>query len=997
LYGSSDSDSIYGGLGDDYVDAGTEDDYVEGNPGKDTIFGNDGADDVIGGSSQTPGDPAAKDAAGYQDVGDVIDGGSGDDVITGDNSSISDTAAVAAGDDVMKGRGMTVGRQVVLFDLGYSPDAANSGDDTISGGGNSDVVFGQGGNDTVHGNAGDDYAEGGPGVDNLYGDADQDDLVGGSLYAESGSGQATSGQLDTGDFIYGGDDADVALGDNGVIDRVNSPSPTTQGRAGMTERHVQAYDLDFGTAPHAGTSGDDYLEGDGSADVSYGQSGNDRALGGTGDDYAEGGPDRDWIEGNAGDDDLVGGSSIIRDGTTGDAAEGQRDIGDVVYGGTGDDLITGDNAVTDRVGTPSPYLFRIGSGGTLETQRSLRLLDLKWGANYLTPPSRTVAGDDELAGGAGVDVVFGQDGNDLISGGADDDYAEGNGGTDTIYGDRTFADIGHTITPPGTGWPGSSSGEADDGSPDGQDDLIGGSSIQVFRDANDFVHGDGEADLILGDGGTAVRDIVDAQGTLVTTVADAQGLTGLGDRIYVKRYDPANVPAGAAYVRHGVNGAGVEFCTTAQAACEPSGSSGADDLWGDAGQDTVYGQDGGDHIYGDTGATAKPVGTPLVSVDDGGAVSASGRNDDDLYGGLGDDVVFGEYGEDAMVGDRGGVVDVYQDGSNHFTVDDNQVPQIHYDGFVAGTVTRQVDLQHVVNGDSLVTGAVMPHRGDLEGGNDKMFGGRDHDSMHGGWGDDLMNGESGGDIVYGDDGTDILWGGKGCDADVDTQALSPDCYAAGQFDPNARGTNDRMVDYLFGGKGGPGNDPTDPSGGLSADIIDWHPRGSYDTPGTTCTSSPAPVTGGTKKAPISIDPCTWFVMTELDNATVADNQHHQGIDWMYGGWDRDILQGDVADNGPNQGDRMLDWTGAYNLYTHCNAAYGGYNDVRQFSPDMQSFLQRFAWGTGAGQVLANVTTPGTSAFDELALTYQSDNNSHGTGSAFPSTPGHFDDPNACAP
>ena len=90
-------------------------------------------------------------------------------------------------------------------------------------------------------------------------------------------------------------------------------------------------------------------------------------------------------------------------------------------------------------------------------------------------------------------------------------------------------------------------------------------------------------------------------------------------------------------------------------------------------------------------------------------------------------------------------------------------------------------------------------------------------------------------------------------------------------------------------------------------------------------------------------------------------------------------------------------TGAYNLYTHCNAAYGGFNDVRQFSPDMQTFLQTWAFTLGAGLVPDDVTDSSTSAFNELALVYQSDIKDHGSGKAFPSTPGHFDDPNACAP
>jgi hypothetical protein len=116
---------------------------------------------------------------------------------------------------------------------------------------------------------------------------------------------------------------------------------------------------------------------------------------------------------------------------------------------------------------------------------------------------------------------------------------------------------------------------------------------------------------------------------------------------------------------------------------------------------------------------------------------------------------------------------------------------------------------------------------------------------------------------------------------------------------------------------------------------------------------------------------------------------------MYGGWDRDILQGDVADNGPNAGDRMLDWSGAYNLYTHCNAAYGGFNDVRQLSPAEQSFLQQWAASVGAGQITTNdITTSGTSAYDELALVYTQDVKNN-TGQAYPSTPGHFDAPNSC--
>jgi hypothetical protein len=242
------------------------------------------------------------------------------------------------------------------------------------------------------------------------------------------------------------------------------------------------------------------------------------------------------------------------------------------------------------------------------------------------------------------------------------------------------------------------------------------------------------------------------------------------------------------------------------------------------------------------------------------------------------------------------------------------------------------------------------------GGADFMRGGPDHDAMHGEAGNDLMNGDSGGDYLFGDDGVDVMLGGKGREcADPADLACNSD-----------HGTNDSYLDYIFGGNGL----KTDPVTG-GADILDFRPR-----PG--------------------VDPAAWFALTSTTAADpVSAHQHHQGIDWIYGGWDRDVMQADIADNGPNQGDHLLDWTGTYNLYDHCPAAYGGYNDVRQFSPDMQTFLQKLAFSLGAGKSLADVQTKGTSGYDDLALVYNADVKTN-SGSAYPTTPGHFDQ-FSCAP
>jgi len=51
---------------------------------------------------------------------------------------------------------------------------------------------------------------------------------------------------------------------------------------------------------------------------------------------------------------------------------------------------------------------------------------------------------------------------------------------------------------------------------------------------------------------------------------------------------------------------------------------------------------------------------------------------------------------------------------------------------------------------------------------------------------------------------------------------------------------------------------------------------------------------------------------------------------------------------------------------------------------------------GIGQKSSDVTAPGTSAYDEVAIVYQSDIKNHGAGADFPTTPGHFDAPNACS-
>lgn len=934
-YGDAGADQVYGNDDGDSLYGGIGADRIQGNKGSDWLDGGTDADVILGGTSK----------AGTTDGADVLFGAGGADLLVGDNAHTDELASAP-----------------YPTDLG-STDTTFGGNDYLGGGDDGDRIYGGLGDDAAYGGLGDDYSEGNPGADRIRGEADDDDVLGGSSQLATGLFTGSEeGRPDSNDFLYGGAGQDVMLGDNGSVTRPVSTgvsttflaaplgSPLTANRVG-DQRAITPYDL--GDRPASGTSGADTISGDADNDVMLGQGGNDSADGGSEDDYAEGGQGSDLVLGGSEDDDVVGGSS-----SSIAAGIGQPDGADNVYGGSGSDLAIGDNGLLTRMTTGPDWRTERANAAQTDVVpgRGIALLDLVAVAPAI---ATTRAGADSLSGQAGADVILGQDGNDRISGGSDDDYVEGEGGADTIHGDLALTASEIVVASAPSAWtiPGVDIVEV----PAGQDDIAGGSSREGYRDGNDTINGDGEDDFVVGDNGSIAR-VVDLTATSAT------------DRVYTQRYgttSPTLSRLGNAKVRVAGGGApSTRFCPavnpSASSTCEVADSWGNDLVFGDGGDDVLYGQDGVDTIWG-------------------------GVDDDDIYGELGADLLFGEEGEDAILGDRGGVQNRYEDGTRSVSSSLTQPPAVTYTSRPAGSVSREADLLHDVNGVDFVGGATtvaMPLDGITYGGIDRIRGGAGNDSIHAGAGADLVNGDSGGDVVFGGRGADVMWGGFG---KVCT-AVEATCLA----DPGLKG---EYVDHLFGGK--------------DEDIIDWRPRGAYGVldqgvyKGRTCIIGTAPA--ATKKGGPTYDPCAWFEMTErsddvglFGDPSTANNQHHQGIDWIYGGWDRDVMQGDQSANGPNPGDRLIDWSGVYNLYSHCNAAYGGFNDTRIPSPSMEQFVQQWATGSGAGRPAstnptapADATVPGTSAYDELALVTNSDGKGHGTGSAYPTTPGHFDEAGAC--
>ncbi len=685
LYGDAGLDQVFGNSGDDVAYGGTEADVVEGNNGKDWITGGAGNDLVYGGTR----------AAGRTDNGeDDLYGDTGNDRLIGDNGTVDDPASTADAD-------------AIPFDLDGATAAAGAGD-RIHGGDGDDTAYGGLGSDQVNGDGDNDHLEGNNAADVVHGNDGEDAIAGGSFQ------QATVGvgRPDTGDVLFGDAGPDLIAGDNAVLGLTTDPAATTPvtRQRGFAAGHTVTL-LDLGPTPAANTSGNDQMSGGDGKDVLYGQGGEDRAKGDGDDDYVEGGQASDWVEGDLADDDLVGGSSTVLSGT-GDATAGQPDTADAIFGGPGDDVVAGDNGQVRRPSagqTPTRATVRLGSqAGTSMATRIVDRYDL--GANKLVAGPADRFGADRLSGGEGVDTIWGQDGADFVSGGAGADYLEGNGGADVLRGDLSLTADSPltTITPlADPGWPGSPSAAAlleGATGPDGQDDLIGGSSAKGFRDTGDTIEANGADDVVLGDNGSLIRT--------VTGAAGAQS-----ERVYADRYPNGTPPAGATVARThdpDLGDPSTRFCTEAQATCEVAGAFGNDTLYGQAGDDGIWGQDGNDTILG-------------------------GQDDDDLYGELGDDSVSGEGGEDAILGDRGGVVNQYLDTGDspaQFSISTNSPPAETFTGFRRGLYDRRADLEHDVDGDQWIgasTAAEMPHDGITEGGRDTLRGGPGADNIHAGY------------------------------------------------------------------------------------------------------------------------------------------------------------------------------------------------------------------------------------------------------------------------
>ncbi|MBC8289938.1 MAG: pre-peptidase C-terminal domain-containing protein, partial [Planctomycetes bacterium] len=425
--------------------------------------------------------------------GDTVDGGTGNDTITG-----------SAADDFLNGN------------VGNDEINAGDGQDTLFGALGDDVLNGDGGNDFIRGHSGDDTKDGGTG-DDIYSwrNGDDNDSILASLGADfvelDGTNSADTWDIEgsagvltvalnndvvsidddtaivnvnarNGDdtFIIGDivDVNDILLSLNAANgnDVLNASGAETTG-ARIAFEGGNGNDTITGTDGDEtinGADGDDLINGGGGNDLIDGGAGDDRLFGDDGNDTARGSFGTDTLGGGAGDDSLDGGRS--NDVLNGD--EGN----DSLTGGHGDDTLSGNLGMDSLSGSSGNDVLDGGdeadfvNGGTDE--------DLITGGDG-DDTLRGGDGDDTISGGAGDDVVNGGDGDDSIDGDIGDDALNGGDGNDSIlgdFGDDTIAGM------------------------DGDDMLIGaaGRDLIVGGDGDDGISGNGSTDTVAGGEGNDV-------------------------------------------------------------------------------------------------------------------------------------------------------------------------------------------------------------------------------------------------------------------------------------------------------------------------------------------------------------------------------------------------------------------------------------------------------------------------------------------------------------
>jgi Ca2+-binding RTX toxin-like protein len=502
LSGGGGDDVLTGGDGIDTLNAGADADRLDGGPGNDVLNGDPGDDALTGGAGA-----------------DTFNGGTGTDLA---DFSLR-TSPVTVSMDNAANDGPPAEGDNVRTDVENA--AGGSGNDVLLGGTAANVLAGGAGEDSLDGDAGNDVLDGGTDADVLTGGAGTDTVT----YAARVAPVIVSLDGLGGDGETGEDDtirADVEAVTGGTSDDTLTGGPAADTLSGGL--------------------GADVLRGEAGADVLSGDDGDDVLEGGSGGDSFAGGAGLDTADYSARTVALT----IDLDGAADDGETVENDNvrpdTERVLGGSGDDTLTGNNAVNVLAGGAGNDLLDPGRGagdqliGGLDTDTvtyATRTASVTADADGQADDGEAGEADivdpdvENLVGGSAGDRLTGTVGANLLSGGGGNDVLDGRDGADVLLGgagtdtaDYSARAAGVTADPDGAADDGEV-GEGDTIETDvealaggaGDDVLTGGTGANVLAggggaDVLDGLQGDddldggaGDDDLTGGSGSDVVR------------------------------------------------------------------------------------------------------------------------------------------------------------------------------------------------------------------------------------------------------------------------------------------------------------------------------------------------------------------------------------------------------------------------------------------------------------------------------------------------------------
>jgi Ca2+-binding RTX toxin-like protein len=304
-------------------------DIVDGGPGNDRVTGSNGPSIVTGGPEN--------DEIDARGGADRVSGGDGEDIVVGGPGA--DNLAGDAGNDKIKAYA-----QPGTLDIGIITKYQGGVPNTLSGGPGNDTLEGDNGPDAIGGDAGNDKLHGGGAADKLRGGDGKDTIDEGDT-AGNADGEAVGAPI-AADVVDGGGGKDTATY---CTRRGTAPLKITldgkpnDGRAGEEDLIKSSVENVLG----GGQSGD-IIKGNGKGNVLtgdcfnefgssggdnriFGLGGNDKVVGGDGEDTLNGGSGKDAFIGNAGADaikakDGTRDKSINCDGFTGESSNDKAKV-----------------------------------------------------------------------------------------------------------------------------------------------------------------------------------------------------------------------------------------------------------------------------------------------------------------------------------------------------------------------------------------------------------------------------------------------------------------------------------------------------------------------------------------------------------------------------------------------------------------------------------------------------------------------------------------------